>query len=194
MFVIWPALGLLIFTGFYFSVVKLRAHFRYVQALEQDVGKFVADDSTSYCCSVGHVSPDGGLLTCDRLIILQCISAWFGSVENFEALVRTDFFTREVFTYKQIAVSAMPILWHYMDSAATIHFYYFEGIDGSNGRPLFGTLRNFRQRSSIGLWRGARGRWYRRQAFISAATQTCLGPLRYTGQALHHICCLPLRL
>ena len=85
---------------------------------------------------------------------LQCITAWFGSVGNFEALVRTDVLqslqdqlSREVFTYKQIAVSAMPILWHYMGSVATIHFLYLEGRDGSNirakGRPLWGTLREF---------------------------------------------------
>ncbi|OLQ07847.1 hypothetical protein AK812_SmicGene8688 [Symbiodinium microadriaticum] len=145
--VVWPAMGLLIFTGFYCSVVKLRAYFRYVQALEQDIGKFVVDDSTSYCCSVGHVRPDGGLLPCDRRVILQCIRAWFGSVENFEALVRTDVLqslqdqlSREVFTYKQIAVSAMPLLWHYMDSAATIHYSYIVSTDD---RPLFGTLREF---------------------------------------------------
>ena len=28
-----------------------------------------------YCCSNGHVSPDGKRLTCDRRVILQCITA-----------------------------------------------------------------------------------------------------------------------
>ena len=108
---------------------RLRAYFRYVQALEQDIGQFVADSSSSYCCTVGHVSEDGKPLTCDRRVILQCITLWFGSIENFEAHVRTDVLqclqeqlSTEVFTNKQIAVSALPMLWHYMDAAATAHF------------------------------------------------------------------------
>ncbi|CAE7843371.1 unnamed protein product [Symbiodinium microadriaticum] len=145
-FILWPSIGLIIFIGFFFSVIKLRAYFRYVQALEQDIGKFVVNDSISHCCSVDHVSAAGTELACDRRVIFQCITTWFGSVEQFESQVRTgvlqclqDQLSREVFTYKQIAVSALPMLWHYMDSAATIHYHYV----GIGDRPLFGAIREF---------------------------------------------------
>ncbi|CAE7409316.1 unnamed protein product [Symbiodinium necroappetens] len=145
-FILWPSIGLSIFIGFFFSIIKLRAYFRYVQALEQDIGKFVVNDGMSHCCSVGHVSAAGTQMVCDRRVILQCITTWFGSVEQFESHVRTDVLqclqdqlSREVFTYKQIAVSALPMLWHYMDSAATMHYHYI----GIGDRPLFGAIREF---------------------------------------------------
>ncbi|CAE7823832.1 unnamed protein product [Symbiodinium microadriaticum] len=142
-FVLWPSIALFILTGFSWSAIKLRAYFRYVQALEQDIGQFVADSSSSYCCTVGHVSEDGKPLTCDRRVILQCITLWFGSIENFEAHVRTDVLqclqeqlSTEVFTNKQIAVSALPMLWHYMDAAATAHFDQLSRGEEPSGAAL----------------------------------------------------------
>ena len=146
-FILWPSIGLFILIGFFFSVMKIRAYFRYVQELLQDIGKFVVSDSISHCCTVGHVSSAGAQMVCDRRVILQCITTWFGSVERFESHVRTDVLqclqdqlSREVFTYNQIAVSALPMFWHYMDAAATAHYHY----EGTGDRPvLSGAVREF---------------------------------------------------
>ena len=45
----------------------------------------------------------------------------------------------------------------------------------------------------MGLRRGARNSFDRSEAFVPHATQACLGRLRHTGQPLHHIGYLPLR-
>ena len=62
---------------------------------------------------------------CDRAIILGCISTWFGSVENFEASVKTelrsalaDQLTNNTFSYQCLAQVALPVMCALMDRSA----------------------------------------------------------------------------
>ena len=123
--VMWPMMALFTSVGFYWSVAKLREFFRSVDSLHHELQQFRCNDCLCHCCSAGHRSPGGFRMACDRRVLLSCITLWFGSVENFESLVRsevlsclTEQLTSHVLTYKQFAVMALPVLWHYLDTAS----------------------------------------------------------------------------
>lgn len=123
---LWPLFGICAFVFFYFSTVTFRAYFRSVNELETIVRQFTVKDTLCFCCSNDHRAPDGSVMACDRKIVFKCITTWFGSLSNFETRVQEQVarcldeqLAREVFTYRQCAASAMPVLWHFMDSAST---------------------------------------------------------------------------
>ncbi|CAE7650348.1 unnamed protein product [Symbiodinium sp. CCMP2592] len=146
-YILWPTFGACAFVFFYFSVVTLRAYFRSVSEIETIVHQFSVKDTLCYCCSNDHIAPDGSAMACDRKIVFKCITTWFGSLSNFETRVREQVarcldaqLTREVFTYRQCAASAMPVLWHFMDSASTIG----HGADHyGESRRIFAVVREF---------------------------------------------------
>ena len=121
---LWPIMAALGFLAFYWSVAKLREFFRSVEALQQELQEFRCEDCLCHCCTSGHRSPDGSRTeVCDRRIILSCIRSWFGSIEDFDNIVRTQVLaclttqlSSHVLTYKEFVFMAVPILWFQLDS------------------------------------------------------------------------------
>ena len=68
----------------------LLQYWRSVMAAEVSFQKFCWADTSCQCCSVNHFGENGEPIMCDREILTQCISKWFGSIDAFEARVRTE--------------------------------------------------------------------------------------------------------
>ncbi|CAE7650334.1 unnamed protein product [Symbiodinium sp. CCMP2592] len=144
--VLWPTFGAFAFVFFYFSIVTFRAYFRSLRELETMRHQFTVKDTLCWCCSIDHKAPNGSEMACDRQIVFQCITTWFGSLSNFDTQVREQVarcldeqLTREVFTYRQCAASAMPVLWHFLDQAATVAYYHPDLAERS--RSFYAVLR-----------------------------------------------------
>ena len=107
-----------------------RNYFRSIEALCKQLENFTTDSATCSCCTSGH--PEGQ--TCDRSILLECISIWFGNVGAFEEAVRTRLLNilasglwNELFRYKRCVAGTVPILWQSLERiAADLHFRPFE--------------------------------------------------------------------
>ncbi|CAE7578636.1 unnamed protein product [Symbiodinium sp. CCMP2592] len=99
------------------------AHCRSIDTVQNQVRRFAIEDSLCYCCSCGHVDKRTGVeMNCDRKPILHCITAWFGSVEHFETVVRGKVLTalvhqlaNNVFSYQRLVYALCPVIWLYMD-------------------------------------------------------------------------------
>ena len=110
----------------YAVVAMSRAYFRNIDALWKELENFTTDKATCHCCTEGHQAGQ----VCDRKILLQCISMWFGSVESFEQTVRqrvlgilANHLRHELFSYKSCLACTAPILWHFMDTlAGDLHY------------------------------------------------------------------------
>ncbi|CAE7508979.1 ANK1, partial [Symbiodinium necroappetens] len=123
--IMWPLMGLAVYVGFYKSCSMLREYWRSVELLEKRVAGFTAKESLCWCCSADHKDADGESIVCDRQIVFRCIVTWFGSLENFETRVRTDVLeclvdqlSKQIFTYKQCALAALPYCWSSFDVSA----------------------------------------------------------------------------
>ncbi|CAE7909368.1 hypothetical protein AK812_SmicGene24804 [Symbiodinium microadriaticum] len=98
-------------------------HYRNVDTVQRQLRHFKIRDASSACCAYNHVNPETGeQIFCDRNIILRCISAWFGSTDDFESAVRgrvRDALVGELanrtFTYWRIVQATCPILWMGLD-------------------------------------------------------------------------------
>ena len=105
---------------FAFAVI---AHCRSIDVIQQQVRGFSIENSRSHCCAQHHIDPGtGGRLICDRSIILRCITAWFGSTDNFESTVQTRVLAvlvyqlrYQVFSYWRIVQASSPALWVLLD-------------------------------------------------------------------------------
>ena len=80
---------------------------------------FTVEQAISTCCAHGHA--DGR--RCDRQLILQCISSWFGSVTAFELCAQTKVRTilanqlaNVAVAYSRVMQSTAPLLWILFDS------------------------------------------------------------------------------
>jgi len=98
------------------------AHCRSIEVMQHQVRGFTIEQSKSACCSRGHVDANGGPMLCDRRIILRCISAWFGSKEKFESMVRDQVLqvlvhqlANHVFSYWRIVQMTAPAGWAILD-------------------------------------------------------------------------------
>ena len=134
----------------YAVVAMSRAYFRNIDALWKELENFTTDKATCHCCTLGHAEAGQ---TCDRKILLQCISVWFGSVETFEQTVRTrvldilaNHLRHELFSYKSCLACTAPILWHFLDTLAG-DLYYRES-ERHFDDAFFQTLR------ALGWWLG----------------------------------------
>ena len=135
--VMWPAMAAIAAVVFYWSVAKMREFFRSVETLHHELKQFQCEDCLCYCCSIGHATVDGQTLLCDRRILLSCITRWFGSVQAFDSVVRSEVLTclteqlaSQVFTYKEFVVMAVPVLWLHMDDASTPLDWILRPADG----------------------------------------------------------------
>ena len=71
-----------------FITHMLRQYFAWVEEFTRQLGSFTVADAQTECCTANHVDARGSGIPCDREIILECLRAWFGSVEAFEHCVR----------------------------------------------------------------------------------------------------------
>ena len=100
----------------------MRAYWRGIDAMQQQVARFSFAKASCDCCTRGH--PGGR--SCDRVILAKSITAWFGSIEAFEANVQTEVrmalvrqLTNEAFTYDRLVQAAVPLLWMQLDVSAS---------------------------------------------------------------------------
>ncbi|CAK9051530.1 Uncharacterized protein SCF082_LOCUS29093 [Durusdinium trenchii] len=99
-----------------------RSYFQSVDDLKEKLQSVSLEKTRSFCCEVNHE----GDLMCDREIVQDCITTWFGSQEAFEDSVRSEVLQTLVFELEwsvftrpwRIAVS-IPFLWASMDLAAS---------------------------------------------------------------------------
>ena len=120
--------GLTLFVGFeicllicgYFMMAALRSYFRMVQELKEKMRSFSFDHSRSACCDVDH-TVYGRRIMCDREVVKECVSIWFGDQEAFEDYVRTkvtDNLATEldgVFTRSWSLSVTIPYMWANLD-------------------------------------------------------------------------------
>ena len=123
--------ALTLFVGFeifllisgYFVMAALRSYFRMVQELKEKMRSFSFDHSRSACCDVDH-TVYGRTIMCDREVVKECASIWFGDQEAFEDYVRTkvtDNLATEldgVFTRSWSLSVTIPVIWTYLDWSA----------------------------------------------------------------------------
>jgi len=58
-----------------------------VRTLQEQLREFRIVDAKCVCCDAGHVDARlGSAVICDREIVGECITEWFGSVDGFERL------------------------------------------------------------------------------------------------------------
>ena len=103
------------------TAYSARAYFRSIDVLEAQIRHLSVENCTSACCKQGH--PHGGI--CDRDIILRCIVAWFGSIENFDLQAQLQLQTALVgqladaaFSYQRLVMATAPVLWIALDRTA----------------------------------------------------------------------------
>ena len=84
--VMWPLMAGCSFVAFYFSVMQLRKFFRSVEMIQTELQDFRFDNCSCHCCATNHQFSQ----TCDRRILTICISKWFGSIDRFEDLMRSE--------------------------------------------------------------------------------------------------------
>ena len=126
----WPQHdnALTLFVGFqifllicgYLIAAALRSYFRMVQELKEKMRSFSFDHSKSACCDLDH-TVDGKAIICDREIVKEVVSIWFGDQEAFEDYVRTKVTDNvaseldEVFTRSWSLSVTIPVIWTYLD-------------------------------------------------------------------------------
>ena len=121
-----PILGsflAVLFCG-YFVVAALRRYFRTVETLKEKMRSFSFDQSKAACCDLDH-DFDGHPIVCDRQIVRECVSIWFGQQEAFEDYVRSQVaenlaieLERGVFTRSWNLSVTMPFMWGTLDASA----------------------------------------------------------------------------
>ena len=109
----------------YFIVAGLRGYFCMVGALKQKMHSFSFDSSRAACCDRGHVF-NGRQIMCDKQIVNECVSIWFGHQEAFENYVRSkvaDNLAAELecgaFTRSWSLSVTIPFLWTACDLFAS---------------------------------------------------------------------------
>ena len=97
-------------------------HGRSIDVVQYQVRHFTVQQCSCSCCDRGHVHVDGSAIMCDRVIILRCISAWFGSVAKFESHVRSQLLkalvyqlANQAFSYWRIVQAASPVAFAILD-------------------------------------------------------------------------------
>ena len=123
-----PVSGLLVLgavTGFS-AIMAFRGYFHSLKILEKKLASTSFDEVRSFCCQQNHVDAAGCPIVCDREMVKQCVSIWFGSTEAFEELIRSDVseiiaeeLRQNVFTRGWMLQVTAPLLWGCMDVSAS---------------------------------------------------------------------------
>eukprot|EP00439_Symbiodinium_sp_Y106_P038820 s2374_g4.t1 len=95
-FLLWVILGSTAVPGSLITLClvsrSLRAHFRAVDGILKQLETFsVKEHTVAHCCTLNHIDPDTGTtMTCDRIILEQCLEMWFGSVQAFNEFIQNE--------------------------------------------------------------------------------------------------------
>ncbi|CAE7432222.1 unnamed protein product [Symbiodinium sp. CCMP2592] len=134
--------GCLFGVGFYPIVASFREYFRSIDTLQSTLEHFSVQDTTCHCCRMNHVTFRGDPMVCDRRVLLTCISAWFGSEDSFDAVVRHDVLDRlmqqlcnEFLSYWQLITVMLPMFFPFID-AASAQWHYVGRYHHAVGREL----------------------------------------------------------
>ena len=96
---LWCVLFLFMCLEGIYLVHAFRGYFRSLEATHRQLQQFQLQNAFCWCCSVNHVHPVNGqpIPVCDREIVRQCITSWFGAEQNFDQSVpRVSFSSRSV--------------------------------------------------------------------------------------------------
>ncbi|CAE7907224.1 unnamed protein product [Symbiodinium necroappetens] len=151
--VMWPLMAGCSFVAFYFSVMQLRKFFRSVEMIQSELQDFRFDNCSCHCCATNHQFSQ----TCDRRILTICISKWFGSIDRFEDLMRsevlaclTEQLATNILTYREFVVMSVPVLWHFLDTASEPLDWYLRS--GHTHKPVLRQeMRSFAREVCRGL-------------------------------------------
>jgi len=111
---------------FYVSFASFRAYYRDVEIMQEQLNNFDVAKTKCYCCSANHLTSSGDPLgVCDREIVLNCITTWYGSVEAFESAVQNTVLPalrhqlgHQPFPYLWLLCASAPLVWGQMDAVA----------------------------------------------------------------------------
>eukprot|EP00928_Gymnodinium_smaydae_P001608 TRINITY_DN10583_c0_g1_i1.p2 TRINITY_DN10583_c0_g1~~TRINITY_DN10583_c0_g1_i1.p2 ORF type:complete len:226 (+),score=20.83 TRINITY_DN10583_c0_g1_i1:936-1613(+) len=104
-FVVVPTLTPFVFVGIYKAkTYEARQQLR-ITLQEYDVRK-----SKCFCCQSGHVLPDGSSIPCDRVFVEESIQAWYGGLDDFNGVVRTELNEETATILGKETVSSLPLL------------------------------------------------------------------------------------
>eukprot|EP00913_Durusdinium_trenchii_P020706 g19447.t1 len=123
---------LLVITGGYVLMIAFRSYFRSVEELKEKLQKVSCRTARCSCCDSGH--DIGGVnVLCDRKIVQECVTIWFGSQKDFEHCARTEVLevlTRgleeQLLTRGWSLSVTMPVLWAFLDLAASFAAFDFK--------------------------------------------------------------------
>ncbi|CAK9014805.1 unnamed protein product [Durusdinium trenchii] len=126
--VIWSLLLLfMLFEGLSLSHT-VRGYYRSLEASNRKLQQFELRHSFCWCCSVNHLNPASGqpIQVCDREIVRQCVTSWFGSEQEFDHSVRSvvahalkQQLGCDAFPYTWMLGSTTPLLWPLFDFVAS---------------------------------------------------------------------------
>jgi len=123
-----PFSGLLVFGALvgFFALMAFRGYFHSVDVLDEKLGSASFDKVICHCCECNHLSETGQRIECDREVLKECVTIWFGSTTAFEESCRSELraivvkeLRQDVFTRGWALQVSLPILWAFMDIVAT---------------------------------------------------------------------------
>ena len=119
--------GLLLICALVFPCLTLLAYLAVMHCcniviMQRQIRHFSLDNAYSICCDAGHIDNNGRRISCDRRIILRCIGTWFGSLQEFEDVVKREVLKVLVhqlanctFSYWRAVQANSPVLWLFLD-------------------------------------------------------------------------------
>ena len=100
-----------------------RGHMRSLETACNQLSAFSFErDVKCHCCSISHIHPmTGRRMLCDHETMRECLCIWFGSVAEFEKIMRDrvsavfkESFRRCALPYRWIVGSTVPRSWSYI--------------------------------------------------------------------------------
>ncbi|CAE7810978.1 unnamed protein product [Symbiodinium sp. CCMP2592] len=106
-----------------FVIHALRGYARSVETLQEQLRDFKVEHARSACCDRGH--EDKSVL-CDREVLLQCIEAWYKSLDRFELQVQSEVrlaiineLAHNTLSYQHVLLLSTPYVWLRLEYAAS---------------------------------------------------------------------------
>ena len=115
------AVGVIACFCFYLTVSSFRKYFHSVKVCARELKQFQLHRTVNFCCLVGHRSPSGEPMLCDRQILRTCIERWFGSISSFESQVANAVGESllsqlgRLVSYRRAVMVMIPLSWSTMD-------------------------------------------------------------------------------
>jgi len=114
------------FSVAYPACSMMRAYFRSLDVMEEQLLSVSFAKTKSSCCDMEHVTPSGQPIICDREVVRECVRTWFGSEEAFEDTLRSevlmilkDDLCDKSFTRQWTMGMTAPAFWADLDWAAS---------------------------------------------------------------------------